>query len=102
MVSSALQYSPVLHLSCDSRQAVCVVGCVLLQALLLASMQRMVLGPQVAAYCCVPFTELACCRCCCCCWWWCVFRLARYNEPWQPLPFRRNEVLIDLQDFKLI
>lgn len=30
------------------------------------------------------------------------YRLARYNEPWQPLPFRRNEVLIDLQDFRWI
>lgn len=34
---------------------------------------------------------------CCCCL---LCRLARYNEPWQPLPFRRNEVLIDLQDFR--
>lgn len=30
------------------------------------------------------------------------YRLARYNEPWLPLPFRRNEVLIDLQDFRWI
>lgn len=27
-------------------------------------------------------------------------RLARYNEPWLPLPFRRNEILIDLDDFR--
>jgi hypothetical protein len=29
-------------------------------------------------------------------------RLARYNEPFVLPPFRRNEVLIDLADFRLV
>jgi hypothetical protein len=28
------------------------------------------------------------------------YSLARYNEPWVPLPLRRNEVLVELVDFE--
>jgi hypothetical protein len=38
--------------------------------------------------------------CCCCVVLLFERRLARYNEPWLPPPFRRNEVLIDLNDFR--